>query len=64
MNRARLDAILSGTQSLQNKTPAAKPVFAPNAEVIACSAAMCQVRVQRTGARPLVLESQQLPPIF
>jgi len=64
VNRTRIDAILSGHRPLGDKTPAARPVVLANDETIACADYMTALCAERTSARPLVLESPQLPPIF
>lgn len=64
MNRAHIDAILSGQHLLGAKIPAARPVIATGDDMEGAAAAMNALCAHRTAARPLVLDSQQLPPIF
>jgi hypothetical protein len=64
MNRTRIDAILSDQRPLGDKTPAARPVVLANDETVACAECLTALCAQRTSARPLALESPQLPPIF
>jgi len=64
MDRTRLEAILSGPRTLAQNTPSAKTVVIANDEVTACATVLSDVFAKRTSARPLVLESSQLPAIF
>lgn len=63
MDKARITAILSGQRTLANDM-AAKAVIVGNAETLACASSLASLCHARTGARPLPLESSQLPPIF
>lgn len=64
MDRARLDAILSGQRTLADGGNTEKSVIVADREVIACTSALSTLCKKRTGARPLSLQSSQLPPIF
>jgi hypothetical protein len=64
MDRARLDAILSGQRTLADGGKAEKAPIVADREVIACTSALSTLCEKRTGARPLQLQSSQLPPIF
>lgn len=65
MDRARLEAILSGTPVAGLKVPAAKPVLKPDVQMDRCLPALNRLRAApSTGARRLELTSAQLPPCF
>lgn len=64
MDRARLNAILSGHRTFTGDGKTAKLVIVVDSETIACTAAISILCTKRSGARPLPLESSQLPPIF
>jgi hypothetical protein len=63
MDTARLNAILSGQRTLAGDV-AAKAVIVGDGETLACAASLGVLCSKSTGARPLPLESSQLPPIF
>lgn len=64
MDRARLEAILSGQRTLADGGNAEKSVIVADREMIACTSAISTLCKKRTGARPLQLQSSQLPAIF
>lgn len=64
MDRARVNAILSGQRTLTADARAAKPVIVVADDIIASSKALGTLCRTQSGARPLRLESSQLPPIF
>jgi hypothetical protein len=64
MDRTRLNAILFGQRTLATTTPPEKLVIVANDEVTACAEALTGIFTKRTAARPMVLESSQLPAIF
>jgi len=65
MDRARLEAILSGMPVAGLKVPAAKPVLKPDAQMERCLPALNRLRAApSSGARRLELTSTQLPPCF
>jgi hypothetical protein len=63
MDMARLNAILSGQRTLAEDV-ASKGVIVGNDETLACASSLGVLCSKSTGARPLPLESSQLPPIF
>jgi hypothetical protein len=65
MDRARIEAILSGKPVGGRNVPAPVPVFKPDAQVERCLPALNRLRAAPcTGQRRLELTSSQLPPIF
>jgi hypothetical protein len=65
MDRARIEAILSGKPLAGLKVPVAKPVLKPDAQMERCLPALNRLRAApSTGARRLELTSSQLPPCF
>jgi hypothetical protein len=65
MDRARIEAILSGKPLAGLKVPAAKPVLKPDAQMEQCLPALNRLRAPPSnGQRRLELTSAQLPPCF
>jgi hypothetical protein len=65
MDKARIEAILSGKPVTGRKGQAAKPVLKPDAKIEQCLPALNRLRAaSSTGQRSLVLTSSQLPPCF
>lgn len=64
MDRTRLNAILSGQQTLKGKAPAAPVVLQPDEKVQALASTLGKLTKTVAGARPLALASSQLPAIF
>lgn len=63
MDMARLNAILSGQRTLAGEMTE-KSVIVCDHETLACASSLGVLCSKSTGARPLPLESSQLPPIF
>lgn len=63
MDMARLNAILSGQRTLAAEATA-KAVITGDDETLACASSLGVLCSKSTGARPLPLDSSQLPPIF
>jgi hypothetical protein len=63
MDMARLNAILSGQRTLAAEATA-KAVIIGDDESLACASSLGVLCSKSTGARPLPLDSSQLPPIF
>jgi len=65
MDRARIEAILSGMPAGGRKALAQKPMFKPDDQMGQCLSAVSRLRAAPcTGHRRLELTSSQLPPIF
>ena len=65
MDRARIQAILSGMPVAGLKTPAKKPMLGVDPQVEQCLPALNRLRAApSTGQRRLELTSAQLPPCF
>jgi hypothetical protein len=64
MDKARINAILSGQRTFAAEARAARTVIVVSDETTASSKALGTMCRTRSGARPLPLESSQLPPIF
>lgn len=65
MDRARIEAILSGKPVAGLKMAAATPMLKPDAQMEECLPALNRLRAApSTGHRRLELTSAQLPPCF
>jgi hypothetical protein len=65
MDRARIEAILSGKPVAGLKMAAPKPMLKPDAQMEQCLPALNRLRAApSTGQRRLGLTSAQLPPCF
>ena len=65
MDRARIEAILSGKPAGGRRAAAPTPVVKPDAKMEQCLSALNRLRATpHTGHRRLELTSSQLPPIF